>query len=208
MGVDTSHFTHQRTWSDQQLREAVAGASSWTGVLRLLGVTERSRPYAKRHAARLRLSISHLEPPCPDPPKEVSDLRPRVALLSAGAESFAAAWFAVRGVPVALPTQTAAYDLLATFADGVRRIQVKTTTHRGKGSWAVNVGRRPYSLDKTASRTAYEPDELDYFFIVDGDLAVYLIPSQVVAGRTGINVGAYERFRVGEASSLFAGAMS
>jgi hypothetical protein len=55
-----------------------------------------------------------------------------------------------------------------------------------------------------ASREPYDLDELDYFFIIDGDLAVYLIPSHVVAGRKAINVGAYQGYRVGDASSLFA----
>jgi hypothetical protein len=45
---------------------------------------------------------------------------------------------------------------------------------------------------------------LDYFFIIDGDGAVYLIPSQVLAGRTGIYVRMYANYCVGDASSLFA----
>lgn len=205
LGIDTSHFTRQRTWSDRHLRQAVAEATSWTAVLRLLGISDRSRLSVKGHAARLGLDVSHLEPARPERPKELSELEPRLTLLSAGAECFAASWFAVRGVRVAFPTQPASYDLLAVLGDGVRRVQVKTTTCRGRhGSWTVNVGRRPYVLDKTASRSPYGPDEIDYFFIIDGDGAVYLVPSRVLGGRTGINVGAYKQFIVGDASSLFA----
>ncbi len=111
----------------------------------------------------------------------------------------------MRGFPVAVPTQRSSFDLLVTFAEGVRRIQVKTTTFRGKhGTWQVCVGQRPYQLDKTASRTAYDPDSVDYFFIIDGDYIAYVIPSAVIAGRLAINVGAYGAYRVGSASSLFA----
>lgn len=45
---------------------------------------------------------------------------------------------------------------------------------------------------------------MDYFFIVDGAGALYLIPSSVLGGRTRINVGAYAAYRVGDASSLLA----
>ncbi len=66
----------------------------------------------------------------------------------------------------------------------------------------MTIGQRPYALDKTAGRTAYDPDSLDFFFIIDGDYLIYLIPSAVVAGRLAINVGAYRSFLVGDASSL------
>lgn len=55
-------------------------------------------------------------------------------------------------------------------------------------------------LDKTASRIPYDPDTLDYFFVIDGDGAIYLIPSRVVGGMTAISVGAYQDYLVGHAS--------
>jgi hypothetical protein len=205
LGVDTSHFTHQRTWSDEQLRVAVASSTTWTGVLRQVGISERCRESAKRHAIRLALDTTHLDPPCWDIPPEIDNLLPTRSMLSKAGESVAAAWFALRGIPTAVPNQPAAYDLLASFPDGVRRIQVKTTTHRGKqGSWKLGVGRRPYVMDKTASRTSYEPGELDYFFIIDGDGVVYLIPAEVLVGKVGINIGPYRQFAMGDASSLLA----
>jgi hypothetical protein len=207
LGIDTSHFTHQRRWSDEQLRQAIIEATSWTGVLRTLNIGERSRLSVKWHATRLGLDVSHLDPPTREIPTEVAALALRRDKIPIAAESFAVAWFTMRDIPTAVPAHPAAYDLLATFPEGVRRVQVKTTTYRGKhGTWTVNVGRRPYALDKSARRTAYRPNELDYFFIVDGDAAVYLIPSSVLAGRTEMSVGAYRQFIVGDASSLFADA--
>jgi len=43
---------------------------------------------------------------------------------------------------------------------------------------------------------------IDWFFIVDGDLTMYLIPSQVIAGRVQILVRTYARYVVGSAAGL------
>ena len=160
----------------------------------------------KGHAVRLALDVSHLTR---TETKDQANSRfvPETALLPRAAEQFASAWFSVRGAVVAKPDHPAAYDLLVVLSGRTRRVQVKTTRWRAEhGTWTVNISRRPYVLDKTASRQPYDPDDLDDFFIIDGDLCVYLIPSHVVAGRTTINVGAYTQYRVGDASSLFVGA--
>jgi hypothetical protein len=59
----------------------------------------------------------------------------------------------------------------------------------------VIVGRRPYSLDKTAGVALYDPDSLDYFLVIDGDGAIYLLPSRVVAGRARIYIRGYSEYR-------------
>jgi hypothetical protein len=41
-------------------------------------------------------------------------------------------------------------------------------------------------------------------FIVDGDLTMYLIPSQVIAGRVQILLHTYTKFIVGNAAGLMA----
>lgn len=110
-------------------------------------------------------------------------------------------------MPVAIPAEPRVYDLLVTFADGIKRVQVKSSVCRTRtGTWQVIVGRRPYSLDKTASVAPYDPDSLDLFFVVDGDGAIYLLPSCVVAGRTRISIRGYAQYLVGDASSLLAAA--
>jgi hypothetical protein len=48
----------------------------------------------------------------------------------------------------------------------------------------------------------YDPDTLDFFFIVDGDLTMYLIPSRVLAGRVQILLRHYAPYIVGSAGSL------
>jgi hypothetical protein len=83
--------------------------------------------------------------------------------------------------------------------DGVKRVQVKTTTYNNDGR-AVQVGRRPYSVGDRGRLVPYDPDQVDFFFIVDGDLTMYLIPSRVIAGRVGILPGNYSEFIVGSAA--------
>jgi len=43
---------------------------------------------------------------------------------------------------------------------------------------------------------------IDSFFIVDGDLTMYLIPSQVIAGRVQILLRAYGKYIVGSAAGF------
>lgn len=45
-------------------------------------------------------------------------------------------------------------------------------------------------------RTTYDPDEIDFFFIVDGDLDYYLIPMATVGGLTAIQLSAYQNYRL------------
>lgn len=71
----------------------------------------------------------------------------------------------------------------------ITRIQVKTATVRTGQSWTAWLsrtgrGRAPYSID-----------EIDSFFVIDGDLAYYLIPVAVVGGLHAIQLSAYEHFR-------------
>jgi hypothetical protein len=101
-------------------------------------------------------------------------------MLRVAAESIAIAWFTIRGVEVAVPAGTREYDLLVTLADGVKRVQVKTTT-----------------------RIPYDPDAIDYFFVIRSDGAILLIPSRALAGRTTIQLDGYCEYQVGDASSMF-----
>jgi hypothetical protein len=43
---------------------------------------------------------------------------------------------------------------------------------------------------------------IDLFFIVDGDLNIYLIPHRAIAGRVSIVLHKYQKFIVGDASGL------
>lgn len=206
LGLDTSHFTGQRRWSDQQLREAVATSSCWADVIAALGIVDNGaeRVRVKGHAVRLGLDCSHLRPPHAKPaPDEVFDEPVRPEMLRYSAAALAMAWFTLRGCAVALPIEPQAYDLLVTTSKGIQRVQVKSSAARtAKGYWHVGIGRRPYVLDKSAGKMPYDPESIDLFFIVLGDGGIYVIPSSVLAGRVGISAEGYAPYRVGDASSL------
>jgi hypothetical protein len=203
MGLDASHFTGQRRWSDQQLRLAVNAASSWAEVLEILDLTDNAdlRARVKGHAARLGLDVAHLQEPGVHDVRTIAPVE--LARLRSAATAIAAAWFALHGYPCALPVEPTVYDLLVTMPDNVKRVQVKSTISRfPNGKWQVGIGRRPYTMDKSAGKTCYDPDDLDLFFIVDGAGGIYLIPSAVIAGRVQICLETYAAYRVGDASSL------
>lgn len=161
-----------------------------------------TRVRIKGHAIRLGLDVEHLRLPAPEL-KPIGVAQADRAMLRVAAPSIAMAWFMLRGYPVALPIEPQEYDLLVTMPKGVQRIQVKSSTNRSPtGRWSVGVGRRPYSLDKTAGKAPYDPDSIDQFFIIDGDGLLYLIPSRVLAGRMSVYVDSYALYRVGDASSL------
>jgi hypothetical protein len=98
------------------------------------------------------------------------------------------------------------YDLLVDAPGGISRVQVKTTTFAGKDGWAVNVGRHPDTHAKKAGhRVAYDPDVIDLFFIIDGDLTMHLIPSRAIAGRVQVLLRTYKKYIVGNAAGLLGG---
>src|SRR5260370_31496627 len=60
-------------------------------------------------------------------------------------------------------------NLLVSMPDGIKRVQVKTTTYNNKRGWMIQLGRRPYSIGNNAPLVPYDPALIDLFFIVDGD---------------------------------------
>ncbi len=208
--LDTSHFTHQRTWSDTALWSAISTSSTWAGVVESLGLVESgdSRARVKGHAVRLGLDVTHLQSEASKPGRDdLHDLQPTKDRLRAAAESIAITWFTLRGIPVAMPTVPTAYDLLVTTVGSVSRVQVKSGTRATTaGGFVVTVGRRPYSAERNGNLVPYDPDDLDFFFIVEGGGGLLLIPIRAIAGRTMIDTAAHSAFRVGDASSLLAGA--
>jgi hypothetical protein len=207
LDLDTSHFTGQRRWSDAQLRRAVAGAYSWRELLDELGLAHDSaddRTRVKAHSVRLALDLSRLQPPDATQgsvPKLAIDLR---RLRDAGT-TIAAMWFLLCGCNASVPLEPTVYDLLVSMPNGVKRVQVKTTTYNGKDGWRAQVGRHPYSLGNNGLLAPYDPDDLDFFFILNGDLTMYLIPSLVLAGRVMILLRNYSQYVVGDLGSLMKG---
>jgi hypothetical protein len=116
--------------------------------------------------------------------------RPDASRLSRAGPLLAAAWFMLCGDDVSWPLEPCRYDLVVSAGRRVRRVQVKTTTTRAGGTWKV------YLSTSRQGRTTYSADEIDDFFIIDGDLNFYVIPIGVVAGLHAIHLSAYEHHRV------------
>ena len=204
LGLDTSHFRGKRGWSDAQLRRAVIDAQSWDELLTTLGLAPHSgdgRIRVKAHAMRLGLNLAHLESSTAKS-REPAEIKPDLRYLRDAATSLAASWFSLCGFNVAIPLEPTVYDLLVSMPEGIKRVQVKTTTCFSKDGWMVSVGRRPYSIGNRERLVPYDPELIDWFFIVDGDLMIYLIPSRVIAGRVSILLHTYTKYIVGSVAGL------
>lgn len=66
----------------------------------------------------------------------------------------------------------------------------------------MEICRRPNSIGNNGPRVVYDPELTDLFFIVDGDLTVYAVPSRAVGGRTKILLRSYKKYIVGNAAGL------
>lgn len=205
LGLDTSHFSGQRRWPDAQLRRAVASAYSWAELLSELGLRGNAddRTRIKAHSARLGLDLSRLYGSSID---EVARpvFRPDIKHLREAGTAIAAMWFLLCGYNASIPIEPALYDLLVAMPDGIKRVQVKTTTFNNHG-WLVRVGRRSHSVGNRGPLVPYDPDLIDLFFILDGDLTMYVIPSRVIAGRVAILLNNYSEYVVSSAAFLMKG---
>jgi hypothetical protein len=184
----------------------VIDAESWDELLTTLGVAPDDwdgRTRAKAQAVRLGLDLSHMGNYAGNS-RGPAEAKPDLKYLRDAATSIAASWFALCGFTAAIPVEPAVYDLLVSMPDGIKRIQVKTTTHYSRDGWMVVVGRRPYSVGNRERLVPYDPELIDLFFIMDGDLTMYLIPSRVIAGRVAILLRTYEKYIVGNAAGLMA----
>lgn len=195
LGLDYSHFRGQRGWTEEELAAAVSTSSTWAGVADEIGLLGGSATsLLKGHAARLGLDTSHLS----SQRRSVDHaLRPspRMDRLARAGSMLAAAWFTLGGADVSWPLEPARYDLLAELDGQFERIQVKTATVRSGDSWQAWLSRTG------GGRTTYDPDEIDYFFIIDGELSLYLIPVRVVGGLHAIRLSAYRAYRVHDAAT-------
>jgi hypothetical protein len=203
LSLDMSHFKSTRTWDEAQLKRAVTEALSWDEVFMSLGLrtlTKETRARIQGHAIRLGLDLKHLEIRTIQS-SVPSEWRLDPIRLREAAAPLAAAWFMVRGCTVSFPVEQAVYDLLVQSHEMIHRVQVKTTTTSG-ATGQVNVARRPYSAQNLGPRMPYDPRVIDYFFIVDGDYSMYLIPSRVIAGRVGLMLRTYKKYIVGNAAGL------
>lgn len=107
--------------------------------------------------------------------------------LNKAAVGVAVGWFLNKGYMVSLPVEPTHYDLVVESDEGLKRVQIKTTTVKRRGSWVASVCRTAYSSDFEIQgaggkrrKTSYTKEQVDLFFILTGDGSVFLIPLEAV----------------------------
>lgn len=198
---------HQPTREEAQ--RLLAEHTSWAGLLRALDepATGHGYRWAQGWIAEYRLDASHLNGRLgtPLPPEEHPFIdEPEPENLRRAAIAQASEWFLSRGYMVSIPMDVAPYDLVAESADGMHRIQVKSTNVRERTTsrWKVTIsqkkfrpgnGRRKWSVETCP----YEEGTVDYFFIVCGDGSRYLIPWETTNGSGSLVLDVkYANYRV------------
>jgi hypothetical protein len=165
LGLDASHFTGQRRWTHAQLSEAVAMSTSWVEVAVALGLSAgTSSTLLKGHAVRLGLDFSHFSHRSATSRAEVPVMNPDNSNLPRAGGLLAATWFTLCGYEVSWPLEPCRYDLVVCDAQRALRVQVKTTRHHPHGGWVAGL------LSGGRQRGTYDPDDIDYFFVINGDL--------------------------------------
>lgn len=79
------------------------------------------------------------------------------------------------------------------------RLGLDTSHFRGKRGWSDAQLRRAVIDARSWDEL---PELIDWFFIMDGDLTIYLIPSMVIAGRITILLHTYTKYIVGSAAGF------
>lgn len=198
LGLNTGHFRGKRSWSDAELRGAIESAADWGSVMRVLGLGAgggRSIVDVKSRAVQLGVDYSHIEHRRKAPRGRVPfTAPPLVEHLRRAAPTLAAGWFAHRGYRVSFPAEPCPYDLVVDADGGLYRVQVKTATARDRksGVWSCRLAQNP----RYRKTVVYDPDDVDFFFIIDGDLAYYLVPSEEVAGLGSVSLATLEHRKV------------
>ena len=199
-----------RTYTDDQLRGAIAESSCWADVMEAIGKSRRqSAAYVRQVAERLGLDSSHFDVRRCDRPVQAGMSLPfrrqRTSSGSAPSLSVAMQWFLERGYLVSVPIEPAPYDLITESDQGLQRIQVKSSSMRprGSGPFRVKLTHTAYVAGATRNsggcyrQVPYEPGVIDYFFIATADEAKYLIPAHAVEGATCISLSErYDGFKV------------
>lgn len=191
LGADYSHFTYGRKWTEDDLRDAIASSRNWSEVARKLDLSGGSvGPALRGHALRLGIDSSHFGPALEAVVEPRDSPVPSLDNLRTAGGVIAASWFKLCGYLISWPLEPCPYDLIAIKGEEMRRIQVKTTTRMVASSWSVSIST------SGRNRHAYDPNDIDEFFIIDGDMNYYLIPIEDVGGMRQLHLRRYRQYIV------------
>lgn len=108
-------------------------------------------------------------------------------------------WFTAQGWCVSIPlADNQAYDLVVDDGGGLKRVQVKTTTHRQPGYGSFVVALQTAGGNKSGhTRKPFDNGAVDLLFVLADDGSRWLFPAEAVTTKKTLNLcSKYERFRV------------
>lgn len=93
------------------------------------------------------------------------------------------------------------YDLIAEFAGGLARVQVKTSTCRGGSGFSVRLATSGGNRSWTGLVKRFDASRCDLLFVLVADGRRWLIPSTEIEAGHGITLGGpkYSEFELGPA---------
>jgi hypothetical protein len=110
----------------------------------------------------------------------------------------AMAYFGAQGFDICVPLiDNQPYDLVVDDGAGLKKVQVKTTTHRSPyGRFVVKLatdgGNQSFH-----TRKAFDPTACDLLYVLTDDRERFLIPTKAISAKTTLNLGeSMARYRV------------
>jgi hypothetical protein len=99
-------------------------------------------------------------------------------------------WFMAQGAAVFLPIgHSPHFDLIADSGEGLKRVQVRTSTCFVNGRWDVTVCTRGGNQSCSGLVKYLDPAHYDYLFVLVGDGRRWLVPASDVGGACGVRLG-------------------
>lgn len=99
-------------------------------------------------------------------------------------------WFGASGYIVSVPLVDAQpYDLVVDDGAGLKRVQVKTTTHRSRyGVFVVSLVTRGGNQSFHTAKL-FDPSSSELLYVLTDDGDRYLIPTDVIRSRRSLSLG-------------------
>jgi Holliday junction resolvase-like predicted endonuclease len=114
-------------------------------------------------------------------------------------EASAIEWLARQGATAFTPFgHSPDVDLVAEIDHRLLRIQVKTSTCKRGGTYAAMIATNGGNQSWSGVAKFFDPARCDLLFVLVGDGRRWLIPSEVIDGKRGINLGGnkYSEFEI------------
>src|SRR3954449_1604925 len=105
-------------------------------------------------------------------------------------ELSAAMWLTSDGAVVSKPIgHCPDYDLIADYGERIVRVEVKTSTQRQNGRWAVQLCTHGGNQSWTGTVKLFDRARCDYVFVHAGDGSRWFLPTDVLDGGRVVTLG-------------------